>query len=91
MSAATEPDPGPTGPTFEVCIRGELSDALVAELGAVRRAPTTTLLVPVLDRSQLHGMMRRVDDHGLELLSIHEVTGALRGARVHDGGITRSR
>ena len=59
---------------YEVCIRGELSDSLVRELGAIRRSPSTTVVVPTVDRAELHGMIRRLEDLGLELLSIHEVS-----------------
>jgi cell division FtsZ-interacting protein ZapD len=59
---------------YEVCIRGELSDLLVRELGATRRQPSTTVVVPTLDQADLHSVIRRVEDLGLELLSIHELS-----------------
>ncbi len=67
---------------YEVCIRGELSDSLVRELGASRRSPSTTVVVPTVDRAELHTLIRRVEDLGLELLSIHEVAGP-----EHDEGV----
>ena len=58
----------------EICVRGELSDALVRELGAVRRPTTTTIVVPTIDQAELHSVIRRVEDFGLELLSIQQVS-----------------
>lgn len=64
----------PSSSAYEVCIRGELSDSLVRELGATRRSPSTTVVVPTVDRAELHSVIRRVEDLGLELLSIHELS-----------------
>lgn len=66
---------------YEICIRGELSDVLVRELGGTRRSPSTTVVVPTVDRSELHGVIRRLEDLGLELLSIHELSDRSAGWR----------
>jgi hypothetical protein len=58
---------------FEVCLRGVLSDGLIAELGARRESPNTVVVVQAGDRSELHGFIRRVEDLGLELVSVVEV------------------
>jgi len=57
---------------YEVCLRGALSEGLIAELGAERESSDTILVVRVGDRSELHGFIRRVEDLGLELVSIVE-------------------
>ena len=64
-------DPGSRA--FEVCLRGVLSDGLIAELGARRESPNTLVVVEASDRSELHGFRRRVEDLGLELVSVVEV------------------
>ena len=58
---------------FEVCLRGVLSDGVIAELGARRESPNTVIVVQATDRSELHGFIRRVEGLGLELVSIAEV------------------
>ena len=50
-----------------------LSDGLIAELGARRESPNTLVVVQATDRSELHGFIRRVEDLGLELVSVVEV------------------
>jgi hypothetical protein len=63
----------PEGRSFEVCLRGVLSDGVIAELGARRKRPNTVVVVQARDRSGLHGFIRRVEDLGLELVSVVEV------------------
>jgi hypothetical protein len=58
---------------FEVCLRGVLTDGIIAELGARRESPNTTVVIQASDRSELHGFIRRVEDLGLELVSVVEV------------------
>ena len=70
---------GATGPTnYQIVIRGELSQrfatafegmALVAEDGQ------TTISGPVVDQAHLHGLLDRVRDLGLELISVNAVLG----------------
>jgi hypothetical protein len=61
--------------SYEVCIRGVLSEGVIAELGAERESNETVVVVRAGDRSELHGFMRRVEDLGLELVSIVEKQG----------------
>jgi hypothetical protein len=63
----------PEGRSFEVCLRGVLSDGVIAELGARRESSDTLIVVQASDRSALHGFIRRVEDLGLELVSVVEV------------------
>ena len=65
-------DRGPEGRSFEVCLRGVISDGVIAELGAQRESDTVVVL-RARDRSELHGFIRRVEDLGLELVSVVEV------------------
>ena len=72
-----KPLDGPRGASpsrsFAVCLRGVLSDGIIAELGAERESNDTVVVVRATDRSALHGFMRRVEDLGLELISVAEV------------------
>ena len=61
------------GRVFELSLRGRLSEGMIKELGARRRDQGTTVVVIVRDRSALHGVIRRVEDLGLDLVSINEV------------------
>ena len=63
----------PRSREFEVCLRGVLSDGVIAELGARRESPNTVIVVVATDRSELHGFIRRVEGLGLELVSMVEV------------------
>jgi hypothetical protein len=58
--------------SYKVCLRGVLSDGLIAELGAERESSDTILVLRAGDRAELHGFIRRVEDLGLELVSIVE-------------------
>ena len=69
---SADSDHGPPGQSFEVCLRGVISDGVVAELGAQRESDTV-LVLRARDRSELHGFIRRVEDLGLELVSVVEL------------------
>jgi hypothetical protein len=59
------------GDTYEIRIRGELSDQMVAALGGSRPAKAaTTVVIDVEDRAALHSVIRRVEDLSLELISV---------------------
>jgi hypothetical protein len=57
---------------YEIRVRGQLSDAIVSGLGADRQGGSeTALIVNVRDRAGLHAFMDRVEDFGLEIISIN--------------------
>jgi hypothetical protein len=59
------------GGTYEIRVRGELSDQMVAALGGSRPAKAaTTIVIEVQDRAALHSVIRRVEDLSLELISV---------------------
>ena len=63
-------------PTYEVLVRGELSDDLVADLGARRFEPCrgkTLIVVDVIDQSHLHGILDRLQDHNVEIERVNPV------------------
>lgn len=82
----TDPTPDPTpyptpdtardpAPRYHVRVQGHVDARLAARLGAVDPRPhddgTTTLLTgPALDQAALHGLLRRIRDLGLSIVSI---------------------
>jgi len=71
--AAADSDRAPEGRSFEVILRGMISDGVIAELGAQRASDNTVVVLRARDRSDLHGFIRRVEDLGLELVSVAEM------------------
>jgi hypothetical protein len=65
---------------YRVCVRGHLDDRWSDWLGGLavqRQADGTTLLVgPVVDQAALHGVITRIHDLGLPLLSVNRVVEA---------------
>ena len=60
--------------TYEVTVRGRLSPALTAEFEQLdlvaEPKPSETVLVGWLDQAGLHGLLRRVEALGLELVEV---------------------
>ena len=57
-------------------VRGELSDDLIADLGARRFEPCsgkTVILVDVIDQSHLHGVLAWFQDHNIEIERVNPV------------------
>lgn len=65
---------GATGPTiYRIVVRGELSQRYVPAFEGMTLAADhgqTTITGPVLDQAHLHGLLDRVGDLGLELVSV---------------------
>jgi hypothetical protein len=62
--------------TYEVLVRGELSDDLISNLGARRFAPRrgkTVILVDVIDQSHLHGVLGWLQDHNIDIERVNPV------------------
>jgi len=63
------------GATYRLVVRGELDDRfayLFNGLDLERVAGTTVLSGSVVDQAQLHGYIARVEDLGLELVSVKQ-------------------
>jgi hypothetical protein len=59
---------------YEVRFNGRLSETLIAELEAAEVADLTTgIVVEVHDEAALHGLLRRIEALGLELISIQSI------------------
>jgi hypothetical protein len=73
VSSAQEPD------RYEIRVKGHLDDRWAAWFDGMtltRQADGTTVLDgPVADQSALHGLLRRVSDLGLPLLSVIPTPG----------------
>lgn len=63
--------------TYELRVKGHLDDRFSHSLGglAVQRQPdgTTVLAGPVVDQAALHGVINRIRDLGLPLLSVKQI------------------
>ena len=66
---------GATGPTvYRIVVRGELSQRYVPAfegMTLVAGDGQTAITGPVTDQAHLHGLLNRVSDLGLELLSVN--------------------
>ena len=73
MRSAQEPD------RYEIRVKGHLADrwaALFDGMTLTRRADGTTVLDgPVADQSALHGLLRKVSDLGVPLVSVTSTPG----------------
>lgn len=71
---------------YEICVRGRLDPRWARWFdGLAITHPddgTTVLRGPVVDQAALHGLLQRLGDVGLELLSLREVP---RAAPTEDG------
>lgn len=82
---ACSPGQGPSSTAMEyrVTVRGRLSDRLLARfdgLTVVSSGDTTVLAGDLVDQAQLHGILDRIRDLGLELLAVERCpSGATSG------------
>ena len=59
---------------YEIVIRGYISDALFEELSVTGQADSmTTLQGSLIDQSALQGVLRRISDLGMELISVNGI------------------
>jgi len=67
--------PGATGATtYQIVVRGELSKRYLPAFEGMQLAAgdgRTAITGPVVDQAQLHGLLNRVGDLGLELISVN--------------------
>ena len=64
---------------YEIVIRGRLSPRYGAAFDGVTvlpRAGSTLLTAQVADPAQLYGLLNRLRDFGIELISVNEADGA---------------
>jgi hypothetical protein len=68
--------------SYEIVIRGRLSRRYESAFDGVTRVPSrgaTTLRAEVADQSQLYGLLNRLRDFGIELISVNEAREANDG------------
>ena len=66
----------------KIIVRGELSDRFEHEfegLSLKTENGRTILVGPIIDQSHLHGLLDRIQDLGLELLSIETIPESSEG------------
>lgn len=62
---------------YEIVIRGYISDAWFEALRVTGQADSlTTLRGSLIDQSALQGVLRRINDLGMELISVHGIPEA---------------
>ena len=62
--------------TFEVLVRGRLSDDLLADLGARHFEPSrnkTLIVVDIIDQAHLHGVLARLESHNIHIERINPI------------------
>jgi hypothetical protein len=69
---------GASRPTiWQIVVRGELSQRYAAAfegMSLVAGNGQTAIIGPVVDQAHLHGLLDRIRDHGLELVSVNAAT-----------------
>jgi hypothetical protein len=63
---------------YEICVRGRLSRRYESAFDRVTLVPSdgqTTLRAELVDQSQLYGLLNRLRDFGIELLSVTAIPG----------------
>jgi hypothetical protein len=62
------------GTEYEIVVRGRAGEALAAELGARRLEPRrarTLIVVEIIDQSHLHGVLERLRDLNIDIVSVN--------------------
>jgi hypothetical protein len=65
------------GATYRLVVRGELAERFGVLFGRMRLewvGDTTVLSGPVVDQAELHGYIERIEELGLELLSVEQTS-----------------
>ena len=68
-----------SGQRYQLVIRGELDERFAYLFDAMRmerQAGRTVLTGPVRDQAQLHGFFERLEELGLELVSVEQTSDA---------------
>jgi hypothetical protein len=80
MSSTLSPKPDQQPTVYEIRVRGNLSPDWADWFGDLTVAPQedgdTLLTGPVVDQAALHGLLKRVRDLGITLLSVNLVEPA---------------
>ena len=80
--------PSDSSATYELVVRGELDPRygyLFEGMQMTRLEGTTVVSGSVRDQAQLHGLIERTEELGLELLSVRQVDEPLRSSNTNRG------
>lgn len=59
---------------YEIIIRGYIRDTWFEELAVIRQPNSTTILHgKLIDQASLYGILRKINDLGIELISVNRV------------------
>lgn len=59
---------------YEIIIRGYIGDKWFEELTVVRQPNSTTMLRgKLIDQASLYGILRKINDLGIELISVNRI------------------
>lgn len=59
---------------YEIVIRGYVKDTWFEELSVIEQSNLTTKIRgEILDQSSLYGILRRINDLGIELISVNSI------------------
>lgn len=67
---------GGTGTVYEIVVRGELSEAIAADLGARRFEPLrgkTVIVLEVIDQAHLHGILESLRDQAIDVERVNPI------------------
>lgn len=74
MSSSTDAES--SSRVYEILVRGNLSDALAATLGAKSfepRSGKTVIVVEILDQAHLHGILESLRDQAIDIERVNPV------------------
>ena len=59
---------------YEIVIRGYIRDTWFEELSVIKQSNLTTMIRgEILDQSALYGILRRINDLGIDLISVNRI------------------
>ena len=59
---------------YEIVIRGYIRDTWFEELSVIKQSNLTTIIRgELLDQSALYGILRRINDLGIDLISVNRI------------------
>lgn len=61
---------------YEIIIRGYIRDTWFEELEVIKQPNSTTILRgKLIDQASLYGILRKINDLGIELISVNSIEG----------------
>ena len=63
----------PPGTTYEIVVRGRLSESAGRDIGALRTEPRpkgTLIVIEIIDQAHLRGVLEHLGDHNIDIESV---------------------